>query len=42
MLYLMRFDWLMNNPETVRRAVLGMFSGSQLCLERQGGHVEGV
>ena len=31
-----------NNPQTVRKAVQGMLSRSQLCLEREGGHVEGV
>ena len=33
---------LRNNPQTVRKAVQGMLSRSQLCLEREGGHVEGV
>ena len=35
-------ETLRNHPQTVRKAVQGMLSRSQLCLEREGGHVEGV
>lgn len=35
-------ETLENNPQTVRKVVQGMLSRSQLCLEREGGHVEGV
>ncbi len=35
-------DALHNDPAMVRRAVQGMLRRCELCVERGGGHVEGV
>jgi len=35
-------DALRNDPDMVRRVVQGMLSRCQLCVQREGGHVEGV
>ena len=35
-------DALRNSPATIRRVVQAMLQRCQLCIERDGGHVEGV
>ena len=37
-----KVDALRNSPAIIRRAVQAMLQRGQLCIERDGGHVEGV